>query len=146
MVYNSPKTSSSIRTLPISDDLLEDLKELKSRLKPLKKFNENWFVFGDTIPITYHQMNIKNQKYAKLADVKVINIHGFRHSCASVLIHGKTPIPVVANYLGHADSTETLETYTHMFEKDLDNVPKYLDNMLDELTQKFTNPTEINHT
>ena len=138
----SPKTASSIRTLPISDDLIDNLKELKKRMSSMKKFNENWFVFGDNNPITIHQMDHSNRKYADLAGVKRINLHGFRHSCASVLIHGKTPIPVVANYLGHADSTETLETYTHMFEEDLNDVPKYIDNMLDGLTQKFKNPRQ----
>ena len=141
---SNPKTNSSIRTLPISDDLINDLTELKNKMKFIKKFNENWFVFGDDRPITIYQMDSRNRKYSLLAGVKRINIHGFRHSCASVLIHGKTPITVVSNYLGHADSTETLETYAHMFEDDLNDVPKYIDNMLDDLAKKFTNPIEAN--
>lgn len=56
-------------------------------------------------------MNDMNKRYTQQAEVKRINLHGFRHSCASVLIHGRTLITVVSKYLGHADSTETLETY-----------------------------------
>ena len=121
------KTPSSKRTLPLSEDLLKDLKELKEQMKFYDKFNENWFVFGDSGPMSQHQMNYHNKIYAKEAGVKQLRLHDFRHSCASVLIHGKTPIPVVSNYLGHSDSTETLETYTHMFEEDLNEVPKYID-------------------
>ena len=134
---DSPKTKTSIRTLPLSDDLIEDLKELKSKQKFDKKFNENWFVFGNSIPISTHKMNDMNKRYAEQAEVKRINLHGFRHSCASVLIHGRTPITVVSKYLGHADSTETLETYAHMFEEDLNDVPKYMDTLLNDLSLKF---------
>lgn len=134
---SSPKTKTSIRTLPLSDDLIEDLKELKAKQKFDKKFNENWFVFGNSIPISTHKMNDMNKRYAEQAEVKRINLHGFRHSCASVLIHGRTPITVVSKYLGHADSTETLETYAHMFEEDLNDVPKYMDTLLNDLSLKF---------
>ena len=43
----------------------------------------------------------------------------FRHSCASALISGAAPITAVSNFLGHSETTETLETYTHMFKKHL---------------------------
>ncbi len=132
----SPKTASSIRTLPLCDDLLEDLKTLKRQMSKTKKFSENWFIFGDDQPISQHQMNYHNKIYAKKAEVKEINLHGFRHSCASVLISSQTPIPVVANYLGHSDSTETLETYTHMFEKDLNDVPNVFDKLMTQQKDK----------
>lgn len=38
----------------------------------------------------------------------------FRHSCASALISGAASITAVSNFLGHSETTETLETYTHM--------------------------------
>ena len=106
-------------------------------MKMYKQFKLDWFVFGDEDPLSYHQMNYYKDKYADKAGVKRLNLHGFRHSCASVLIHGSTPLPVVATYLGHSDSTETLETYTHMFEDDLKGVPKYLDTLLQDLSKKF---------
>ena len=134
---SSPKTPSSVRTLPITDNLADELKELRDKMKMYKQFKLDWFVFGDEDPLSYHQMNYYKDKYADKAGVKRLNLHGFRHSCASVLIHGSTPIPVVANYLGHSDSTETLETYTHMFEDDLKGVPKYLDTLLQDLSKKF---------
>ncbi len=70
-----------------------------------------------------------------MTGVKFINLHGFRHSCASVLISGSTPIAVVSAYLGHSDSTETLETYTHMFDKDLNQVPNYFNTVKENLSK-----------
>lgn len=35
----------------------------------------------------------------------------FRDSRASVLMSGSVPITAVSNFLGHSETTETLETY-----------------------------------
>ena len=79
--------------------------------------------------------NYKNVN-CKLADVKQIWLHDFRHSCASALISGSAPITAVSNFLGHSETTETLETYTHMFKKDLANVPKFFDTLEKDFNEK----------
>lgn len=59
---------------------------------------------------------------AESSEVKEIRLHDFRHSCASLLINVGTPITTVSKYMGHARVTETLNTYSHMFKNDFDNV------------------------
>lgn len=73
---------------------------------------------------------------AEKARVRRIRLHDFRHSCASVLISGSAPITAVSNFLGHSETTETLETYTHMFKKDLTNVPKFFDTLEKDFNEK----------
>lgn len=136
--FAPPKTKKSIRTLPLSNDLKSDLEELYSKFKLYKNFNKNWFVFGDVEPITEYKMNYQNEKNAQNAGVKLINLHGFRHSCASMLINNNVNISVVSNYLGHADLEETLNTYTHMFENKLYEVANYIDNQANDLAKAFT--------
>ncbi len=80
-------------------------------------FNYDWYLFGDTDPITNGKLMHRKNKNCKLADVKQIRTHDFRHSCASSLISGSAPITDVSNFLGHSETTETLGTYTHMFKK-----------------------------
>ena len=75
----------------------------------------DWFVFGDFKPITNYKTRTQKNKLCKLAGLKQIRIHDFRHSCASLLINSNSPITVVAKYLGHAKIEETLNTYAHMF-------------------------------
>lgn len=70
------------------------------------------------------------------AGVRRIRLHDFRHSCASALISGSAPITAVSNFLGHSETTETLETYTHMFKKDLANVPKFFDTLEKDFNEK----------
>ncbi len=136
-----PKTKKSIRTLPLSNDLRNDLQELYNKYKSYHNFKDTWFVFADEEPITVHRMNYQNEKNAQNAGIKVINLHGFRHSCASMLINNNVNISVVSNYLGHADIEETLNTYTHMFENKLYEVADYIDNQANDLAKAFT---EIN--
>ena len=47
------------------------------------------------------RMYFYRDKYAKKAGIRRIRLHDFRHSCASALISGATPITAVSNFLGH---------------------------------------------
>ena len=132
----SPKTESSNRTIPIPEVLLKDLAELKKSNERFSKFKQTWFVFGDDVPITYHQIYSRNNNYCKKAGLRHIRIHDFRHSCASALISASAPITAVSNYLGHSDTTETLETYTHLVKKDYANVPKFFDSLEKDFNKK----------
>lgn len=126
---SSTKTEASNRTIPISTTLLNDLAELKKTNERLSKFKQTWFVLGDDVPMATGRMYFYRDKYAKKAGIRRIRLHDFRHSCASALISGAAPMTAVSNFLGHSETTETLETYTHMFKKDLANVPKFFDTL-----------------
>lgn len=134
----SPKTESSNRTIPVPEVLLKDLAELKKSNERFSKFKQTWFVFGDDVPITYHQIYSRNNNYCKKAGLRHIRIHDFRHSCASALISAAAPITAVSNYLGHSETTETLETYTHLVKKDYANVPKFFDSLEKDFNKKST--------
>ena len=107
--------------------MVEDLKELKEKDSKNPNFNNNWFVVGNEkyLSIT-NLMNRKNSN-CKLAGLKQIRLHDFRHSCASLLISMNSNVAVVAKYLGHSKIEETLNTYTHFFQSDLDKVVEILD-------------------
>lgn len=132
----SPKTESSNRTIPVPEVLLKDLAELKKSNERFSKFKQTWFVFGADVPITYHQIYSRNNNYCKKAGLRHIRIHDFRHSCASALISASAPITAVSNYLGHSETTETLETYTHLVKKDYANVPKFFDSLEKDFNKK----------
>lgn len=133
---SSTKTEASNRTIPISTTLLNDLAELKKTNERLSKFKQTWFVLGDDVPMATGRMYFYRDKYAEKAGIRRIRLHDFRHSCASALISGAAPITAVSNFLGHSETTETLETYTHMFKKDLANVPKFFDTLEKEFNEK----------
>lgn len=133
---SSTKTEASNRTIPIATTLLNDLEELKKSNEKIAKFKQTWFVLGDDVPMATGRMYFYRDKYAEKAGVRRIRLHDFRHSCASALISGSAPITAVSNFLGHSETTETLETYTHMFKKDLANVPKFFDTLEKDFNEK----------
>lgn len=118
----TPKIKSSIRQVPIPDILLEDLKKLKKDCNSYYGFEDNWFVFGDISPIHPHTLALRKKLNAEKAGVKVIRLHDFRHSCASLLINNGANVTLVAKYLGHTKVDETLNTYSHMFHSKLDEL------------------------
>lgn len=126
---SGPKTKSSIRTLPLTEKLSDDLKTMKNNAMKYKDYSDDWFVFGNSLPFPETTVQKKKNKYCKLAGIKQIRIHDFRHSCASLLINKGASIALVSKYLGHSNISITLNTYTHMYKSELENVT----NLLNEL-------------
>lgn len=133
--FSSPKTKSSIRTLPIAKVLLNDLKMLKEEDKKITGFNENFFVCGDAFPVSSHTVSDRKNVMCDEAGVKQIRIHDFRHSCASLLINNGATVPTVSKFLGHTKIEETLNTYTHLFGSALNSIVNVIDNLDNNKTE-----------
>lgn len=128
-MVTTPKTKSSIREIPIPKVLLDDLKELYKVCEKHYGFNNKWYVFGNTDPITNGRIRSRKNRNCKLAGVKQIRIHDFRHSCASLLINSNASINVVAKYLGHTKIDETLNTYSHLFKNKMNEIIDIIDKL-----------------
>ena len=127
---SSPKTPKSNRVLPIPEKLLVSLKVLKEKAKKKKYFSESWFVFGDELPFGENRIQNRKNKYCKLAGVKQIRIHDFRHSTASFLInYCNANIVLVSKYLGHSKVSTTMDIYSHLYENELKKVSKLIDTL-----------------
>jgi integrase len=49
----------------------------------------------------------------KATDVKKVKLHSLRHTCATLALSAGVPVQVVAQRLGHAQISMTLEVYAH---------------------------------
>jgi integrase len=56
--------------------------------------------------------------------------HDLRHGAASLLLSQNVPVPVVSNYLGHADPSITLRVYAHMIDGMDEIAATVMDDML----------------
>ncbi len=115
----TPKTKSSIRTIPLPDVLIKDLMVLYGKVKVETNFSVDWFVFGTQTPISNEKIRIRKNKLCIKSNLRQIRIHDFRHSCASLLINNGASINLVAKYLGHARVEETLNTYCHLYKNEM---------------------------
>ena len=102
---------------------------MKEIAKTRKYFSEEWFVFGNELPFRETTIQMRKNKYCKLAKVKQIRIHDFRHSCASFLINNGASIVLVSKYLGHSKISITLDTYTHLYKNELLEVSNIIDTL-----------------
>ncbi len=128
-IISSPKTKSSIRTLPMPNCVLNDLKAMKNNAMQFKDFKEAWFIFGNVVPFPETTIQNKKNTYCDKAGLRHIRIHDFRHSCASLLINQGSSIALVSKYLGHSKISMTLNTYTHLYRSELENISKMLNNL-----------------
>ena len=118
----TPKSKKSVRTIPLTKTLADDLKILKENCKNFYGFNDKWYVFGDIKPITQERMRVRKNLLANESGLKRIRLHDFRHSCASLLINNGANIMIVAKYLGHTKIDETLNTYSHLFKNKMEDI------------------------
>lgn len=130
-LITSPKTQSSIRTIPLCDPVINTLLDYKNYLVDKKIYSSSSFIFGDKdIPLFNSLLFSRKNKIADKSGVKRIRTHDFRHSCASVLINSGANVTIVAEFLGHTKIEETLNTYSHMYQSAL----KEVINIMNKLT------------
>jgi integrase len=125
LILDAPKTKNSIRSIPMSRDLLR-------MLKPLKKIvNNSFFVLTNdakpTEPRTYRSYYKNLMKELNMPDLK---FHGLRHSFATRCIESKCDYKTVSVLLGHSNITTTLNLYVH---PNLEQKKKCIDQMFKAL-------------
>lgn len=94
-------------------------------------YKDSWFIFGADLPLGDDAIRRRKIRNCKLANIKQIRTHDFRHSCASLLINNGADITLVAKFLGHSKIDETLNTYAHMFQNKLTNIIGIIDSLND---------------
>ncbi len=105
-----PKTETSIRTIAISQEVLEQL------IAEHEKHPDSPYMFPS--PRTgelYHPDSIANlhKKILKRAGLEPIRLHDLRHTFATLALQNGVDIKTVSWMLGHYDAGFTLRTYTH---------------------------------
>ena len=113
-----PKNRSSIRTLQLPLPLIEILQEHKMRYKSFKSFSDDFRICGGVRSLRDTSLESKNQRFAKLAVIKKIRIHDFRHSHVSLLANEGINIQEIARRLGHSDIEMTWNTYSHLYPRE----------------------------
>ena len=120
IITKEPKTKSSIRTLTISDTLIKQLRRYKVwQNQERLKVGADWVdkdrlftqwngepMYPDTLTKWFNQ-------FLKRHNLRHVTLHSVRHSNATLLIAEGTDIRTVSNRLGHAQTSTTLNIYTH---------------------------------
>ncbi|BDH80626.1 tyrosine-type recombinase/integrase [Lactococcus lactis] len=118
----SPKTTDSIRYVPINHDSILVLRELKKEQEMTNKQlgikNAHNYVFQHyglkkEIPTNASCNKILKKILTRLNIKPVITVYGARHTRATYLISKGIPLDVIAKVLGHTVE-ELIRTYRHL--------------------------------
>lgn len=111
----TPKTKNSNREILIDLILKNEILKLKEYYSTrFENFNDNFYIFGGSSSLAPTTIERKKNIYCKIAGVKQIRIHDFRHSHATLLYSNKVNIKYIQQRLGHSDISTTLNTYVHL--------------------------------
>jgi len=113
-----PKNKTSIRTLQMPLPLLQVLKEHRDRQEKLEQFTEDYRICGGERCLRDSAIQKREEKYAKLSELKVIRVHDFRHAHASVLANEGINIQEISRRLGHSRVEMTWNTYSHLYPRE----------------------------
>ncbi|MBQ8893428.1 MAG: site-specific integrase [Clostridia bacterium] len=113
-----PKNQSSIRDLQIPEPLAVILKDHHARYASTNGFTDDWRICGGPQVLRNTTVTNRNKAYAKLAGIKAIRLHDFRHSHASLLANEGINIQEIARRLGHSKIEITWNTYSHLYPRE----------------------------
>lgn len=137
-----PKNESSYREIPVDDETMKVLLKLREF-----KFNERVFngstgnILSPSKPREWLHVVVKKAK------IEPINVHGLRHTYASLLIDLGASPKEIQHYLGHSKIETTLKVYTHLTNKskrDFSNkFSEYVSGTEQNTEQEKEKPTNI---
>lgn len=127
-VFGPPKTSASVRTIPLADRTLDVIRQqaasYPNRLGLIFSNNEGKPI--DRTRFSDHWRPVA----ASLGLPPRTGMHCLRHFYASMLIRAGCSVKVVQSRLGHATASETLDTYAHLWPDNHDQTRAAIDGLL----------------
>ena len=114
-----PKSKHSRRDVPLSPDLVRELRELRMAT-PSSAENDLVFQTRDGRPLNVRNLRRRHLAPAmKAAGAPWAGFHSLRHTCASMLFERGANVRQVASWLGHSDPSFTLRVYVSLLGDDL---------------------------
>lgn len=116
---NQPTKTKKIRKIRIDFKTKHKIINLyKYYSKYYPEINNNFYIFGGKKPLALTTIKRKKDYYCKLAKIKQIRIHDFRHSHATILYNKTKDAKLVQHRLGHQEIETTMNTYVHISENE----------------------------
>ena len=117
ITVNAPKTTHSIRTIPLVQStsfLLKQLQKQHERKYPTLLLSGAFIFSSPESPFQPRDPNSvtsRLKRFVRSAELPDVSPHDLRHSCASLLLASGADIKSVQKILGHANASTTLNFY-----------------------------------
>ena len=119
-----PKSTSSNREIYIGDtiDLINNIYNKKN----IYRFNDKWYITNNNRPLSVKSIQRKREKNIKISGLPSCTNHDMRHMFVSNAWSSGVPITAISAYVGHRNVAETLNTYSHLTQKNNDKMNDYI--------------------
>lgn len=133
IIIGEPKTAKGKREIPLQDFLIPLLIKFKKQQQEERLLAGNIYINEDFFICNTCGKHIEPRTYQDLfkkilleAEITSINFHALRHTFATRALENNFDIKVLADILGHADASTTLNKYAHA-------LPDHKRNSMDKL-------------
>ena len=137
IITKEPKMKSGYRTLTISDTLIKQLKRYRTWQNMQRlRIGADWvdydrlFTQWNGEPMYPDTLTKWFKFFLERHNLRHVTLHSVRHSNATLLIAEGTNIRTVSNRLGHAQTSTTLNIYTHALDSKDKQAAETLDGVL----------------
>lgn len=135
--FSEPKTASGRRMIALGEGTLLVLRKHKERQAIQKavagnRWQEYNLIFPSSVgsPGDPSNLRVDFLKTLDRAGLPKIRFHDLRHTTASLLLNHGVPVIVVSKMLGHADASITLKVYAHLYNDNLYEAAKVMDELV----------------
>ena len=120
--FNPPKLNKSRRTVKLTDQAIEAIKghrarQNEERLRLGSLWEDRGLVFPNTIGKPMNADNLYHREFKPLlkkAGLSGFTFHSLRHTCATLLCSKNVNPKIVQEMMGHANISQTMDTYSHL--------------------------------
>ena len=134
---NTPKTESSIRTISVSDNIIQLIKKHKVlRMRRTIELGDKWvetdYIFTGWNGVPLHPDTISSwfRKLVQKYDLPNVSIHSLRHTAATMLLMNGLPVKAVSSRLGHANAVTTSQIYSHALQSVDEKAAEIMDDIM----------------
>lgn len=108
-VQDSPKSVSSVRTVPLTDRAIDILLRLKSRCQT------EWVFESRDDHLSYEALRYQTRTLCQEAGVPYLGEHVFRHTFATNCYYKGVDVKILSKLLGHSDTSVTYNVYINLY-------------------------------
>lgn len=154
LIFDVPKSSRSVRTIPVSGGIVGELKRYKTlqneeKLLAGRLYNKkNDLVFCSEIgtPKDPRSSTRHFENVLKSANLEKVHFHSLRHTFAVNCLRQGVDIKTLSEMLGHHSAAFTLEVYCHVLDEmkvdAAEKIGSFLKSCVNEKNGSFTNVME----
>lgn len=113
---DSPKSKSSVRTMPLTPKAIKILKGLKARR------TTEWVFEQGGERYTYQKLMYQTKKLCRLAGVRYYGEHVFRHTFATNCYYKGIDVKILSKLMGHSSVQVTYNIYINLYGDGFDDM------------------------